>query len=996
VRTFLLGREPPGEKELPAGVTDVYEIDLETGQYLYFYVDQRGVDVFIDVFAPSHRRLFRADSPNGDRAPEHVHVLADRPGRYRLEVAAVKPGAQGRYLARVAALRPASLADRERCAAQQAAAEAKDLALSPDSFWEAAAKDEKALRLWQELGDLEPQVWALHALGELYVEHGRSGDALAVYLRCLTLSRALHDPHYEAAALNGLGRAYDQMGDFPRALTCYDGALAIWRSRGEKAAEATTSNNLGILYQNHSQFSQALNCFRQARDLARDAHRPRSEVNALNGMGWAYASLADWPRAREARVQALALVNRIADRPLKAITLRQLGDAYLAAGEPEQALLCFRRALALQRDPAAAYDRALILNSMGICFQQQGAYRDALEAFAEALATFERQSRPGAATDARINLGRTYVRLHQPEQALAQYGQALQQARLGHDPTLEAVARFGMATAERDRGNLILALAHGDAAVKIVESLRAEALRPDLQASYLAWHETYFDLLVDTLMARHRQQPGGGFDRRAFERSEQARARRLLDALTARRELRASRVEAGLALKARWDRLTAEIDAQDSARKRPGVTAADAAAAERELNDLLDQLNELEAEVRRGALGGGAAAAGATSRAVGQQPQKLLDSGTILLEYYLQEPRSFLWAISSEGRVQSFELPGRDALETRIRSLVGLLSGTDPLASAQPEAGREAAERQSRELSQLLLGQVAGNLDGKRLAIAANGALQYLPFAALPDPGGRDGPLVRWHEIVYVPSLAVLAELRERSAARPRPAGMLAIVADPVFGASDERLRRTPAWQPRPAAGELPRLAGSGAEADAILALVPGKPVLKKTGFEATPELVTSGALDAFRILHLATHGTSHTDRPELSAIVLSVFDRQGHPRDGYLRAKDLTRLDLSEDLVVLSACSTALGPEIDREGMFGLAQSFLIAGARQVLVSLWNVGDRSTAQLMQRFYRHLLADRPPLPAAEALRLAQTEMWLQPQWRAPDHWAGFILEGDWR
>src|SRR5205807_5609577 len=139
--------------------------------------DQRGIDVLVDVFAPIHRRVFRADSPNGDRAPENVHVLADHPGRYRLEVAAVKPGAQGRYLARIAALRPASLADRERCTAQQAAAEAKDLALSPDSFWEAAAKYEKALRLWQELGDLESQVWALDALGLLYFEHGRSGDA---------------------------------------------------------------------------------------------------------------------------------------------------------------------------------------------------------------------------------------------------------------------------------------------------------------------------------------------------------------------------------------------------------------------------------------------------------------------------------------------------------------------------------------------------------------------------------------------------------------------------------------------------------------------------------------------------------------------------------------------------------------------------------------------------------------------------------------------------
>jgi CHAT domain-containing protein/tetratricopeptide (TPR) repeat protein len=1003
-RTFSLREEPPREKELAAGARDAYEIDLDAGQYLHLVVEQRGLDVSIDVFAPGGRRLFQADSPNGDWQPEHVHLLAERPGRHRFLVAAVKPGSHGAYLARIEALRPASLADRDRAAAQLAAAEASELADGSGSFWEAAARYERALRLWQGLGDLQPQAWTLRFLGSLYLGNGRSGDALPVLLRFLAVSRALGDAHDEALALNELGRAYDQLGDFESARTSYEDALRIWRSRGERVPEAMTLLNLGRLYQGHGKSWQALNCFRGARELARAMHNlkaQKAEVNALNGMGWVYASAADWQRARETREQALALANRIADRKLKtelkAITLRQLGDAHLAAGEPERALFYLGRALELQNDPKAASDRALILNSMGLCWQQQGAYEQALDAFRKALAVFEQQSSLGAAADARINLGRTYVRLHRPEQALVQYGEALQQARRGGDRTLEAVARFGMATAERERENLILALTHCQAAIQIAEALRAEALRPDLQRSYLAWHESYYDLLVDTQMSRHRQQPAGGFDRVAFESSERARTRPLLDALVTRRVLQAHRAAAGPALAARWDRLTAEIAAQDQARKRLDGTTQDRQAAERELHELLDQLNELEAELRRGAPGlAGTAAAGGAEPALDPRLGKLLDPRTLLLEYYLQEPRSFLWVISSEGRMQSFELPGRGAIEARVRSLVGLLAGTDRRLWSEPEAGREAAERESRELGRILLGQAAASLDGKRLAIAASGALQYLPFAALPDPAGHEGPLGLGHEIVYVPSLAVLAKLRERSRARARPAGLLAIVADPVFGPSDPRLRGTPAWRAKPAPGELPRLDRSRAEGDAIRALAPGERVLEWTGFEATPELVTSGALAPYRTLHFATHGTSQADVPGMSAIALSAFDRQGHPRDGYLRAQDVAHLELSADLVVLSACSTALGPEIDREGMFGLAQSFLTAGARQVLVSLWNVGDVSTAELMQRFYRHLLVDRPPPPAGEALRLAQQEMWQQPRWRTPDHWAGFVLQGDWR
>jgi CHAT domain-containing protein/tetratricopeptide (TPR) repeat protein len=975
---------------------DVYEIDLDPDNYLHLDVEQRGVDVRIEVFAPRRRHLFIADSPSGSWGPEDVHLVADRAGRYRLAVSAVTRGAHGRYLARIEALRPASPADRDRAAAQLAAAQAKELSPGPGSFWEAAARYEKALRLWQGLGDLQPQAWALLPLGRLYFANGHSGDAVAVFLRLRTVCRALPAANDEAAALNGLGRAYDQLGQFESARTAYEGSLAIWRSRGAQVNVATTLLNLAILYQSHGDSRQALSCFRQARELAHQAGNLDREINALDGMGWAYASLADWQRARDMRLLALGLTNRPPVRlQLKIKTLRQLGDVQLAAGEPEQALFYLSQALKLEDDPAAALDRARILDSMGLCWQQQGADQKALDAFRKALVVFEQQ--PGAAAaamDARINLGRVLVRLHRPDQALEQYGLALEQAERTGDRPLAAVARFGMAAAERERGNHILALRHGEAALASVESLRAEALRPDLQRSYLAWHETYFDLLVDVLMALHRQQPGGGSDRLAFARSEQARSRQLFDALVFRRELRARGTAEGRTLRARRDSLAAELAAQDQARKRPGVEAANAAAAERQVSELLDQLNELEAEVRRGAQGPAGQAAPGAPPAVDEQLRNLLDPGTLLLEYHLQEPRSFLWVVSAEGRMQSFELPGRGEIEARVRSLVGLLSGGDPRLWTEAEGGRETVLRESRELGRILLGQAAANLGGKRLAIAASGALQYLPFAALPDPRESEAPLGLAHEIVYVPSLAVLAELRQRAAVRPRPPGLLAIVADPVFGASDPRLRGTPAWKPGPVAGELPRLVQTGAEAAAIRALAPGGPVIEKSGFDASPELVTSGALDSCRILHFATHGTSQASRPELSAIVLSSFDRQGHPRDGLLRARDVARLDLSADLVVLSACSTALGPEIDREGMSGLAQSFLEAGARQVLVSLWNVGDVSTAELMQRFYRHLLGDRRP--AGEALRLAQQEMWLQPRWRSPDHWAGFVLQGDWR
>ncbi|HKI04285.1 MAG TPA: CHAT domain-containing protein, partial [Thermoanaerobaculia bacterium] len=252
--------------------------------------------------------------------------------------------------------------------------------------------------------------------------------------------------------------------------------------------------------------------------------------------------------------------------------------------------------------------------------------------------------------------------------------------------------------------------------------------------------------------------------------------------------------------------------------------------------------------------------------------------------------------------------------------------------------------------------------------------------------------------IVSLPSVSVLAALRSEVASRQPARGFLAVVADPVVGPDDERLRalqpdrsvvatngRTPA---------MPRLPYAGREAEEILALAGSERVLAASGFDASRELVQSGRLSGYRILHFATHSLFDNLHPELSALALSSFDSAGRPVDGQLRAYEVSSLDLHADLVVLSACRTALGREVGGEGMVGLTQGFLHAGASRLIVSLWDVDDRSTSELMKRFYTGLLRDK--LPPAQALRQAQVSLWKETRWHAPYHWAGFVLHGEWQ
>jgi CHAT domain-containing protein len=303
--------------------------------------------------------------------------------------------------------------------------------------------------------------------------------------------------------------------------------------------------------------------------------------------------------------------------------------------------------------------------------------------------------------------------------------------------------------------------------------------------------------------------------------------------------------------------------------------------------------------------------------------------------------------------------------------------------------------------------------------------LHYIPFGALPSPNSLkegDGswqPLLVEHEIVNLPSASTIAVLRRELAGRKPAAKTLAALADPVFSKDDERIKpvaRSAATQPAQSASNplnesitrklvqiadgapddlrIKRLPYTRREAEAIMALAPAGAGMKAVDFQASRATVMSGQLSQYRYVHFATHGLADSERPELSTIVLSLFDEQGRPQEGYLRAHEVYNLELPAELVTLSACETGLGKLTRGEGLVSLTRGFMYAGAARVVVSLWSVNDRATAELMTKFYHRVLAGGEP-PAA-ALRAAQGEMWRDKRWEAPYYWAAFTLQGEWR
>jgi CHAT domain-containing protein len=372
----------------------------------------------------------------------------------------------------------------------------------------------------------------------------------------------------------------------------------------------------------------------------------------------------------------------------------------------------------------------------------------------------------------------------------------------------------------------------------------------------------------------------------------------------------------------------------------------------------------------------------------------LLDAGSVLVEYHLGPARSYVWVIDRRA-ITVRELPAADKIGDVARAYHTLLSADISALAAGDRAGRATRlQAAGKRLAAMVWKPIESRVADRRLLVVPDGVLQYVPFAALPGPTGE--PLIVHHEVVYLPSASVLESIRQHS--RPiRRNPTTAVFADPVFSKSDPRLttqRDTSApAQTRAADGALyGRLRFSREEAEAIDALAPG--AFTALDFVAAKQTLTTQDLRKYQILHFATHGSLNAERPELSGLVLSLFDASGKPTDGFLRLHEIYNLDLDADLVVLSACRTALGREVYGEGLIGLTRGFMYAGAPRVVSSVWNVDDRASAQLMARFYQAIFLKH--LAPASALRDAQLSLLRQARWTDPHYWAAFGLQGDWK
>lgn len=1074
----LLEQGKAVERELAGGKAHTYRIRLEAGQFLRAVVEQRGIDVVVKLFAPDGKQLLEVDSPNGTDGPEPVSLIAGVSGEYRLEVRSLEPSvAAGLYVANITELRVATETDRKLAAAEKAASDGEELRAQGtlEPLKNGIKKFEEAVALFRSLGQTLPgEASAVNSIGEIYFGFGERQKALEYFTQALALRRSLKDVGGEALALNNLGvvtqalgnmqkaleyftqalplhratgnrfeeaitlnnmgHLYDVLGEREKALDLYNQALPIRRAIGDRAGEAYTLNNMGIVYLALGESQKALGYFNQSLPLWRASGNRAGEATTINNLGYTYDGLGDKESAIKYYTQSLALRRAVGDRSGEAETLNNLGLLYDSLGEKQKALDYYNQAIPIFEAVGNPYGEATTLGNMGLIYTSTGEYQKALEYFNRSLPI--RRSigdRTGEAYTLN-NIGLLYFKKGEVEKAADFYGQALTLSRSVSDKPSESKMLFNLARLERDRSKLDAARARIEEAIAIIESIRTRITSQQLRATYFASVQDFYTLYIDILMRLHKQSPNAGHDAEALQASERARARILLEMLVESGADIRQGVEPALLERERVLQKQLNAAAEEQTKLLVSQhTQEQSEAAAKAIETLTADYQEVQAEIRTKS----------PRYAALTQPvpldlraiqSKLLDRNTMLLEYSLGEDASYLWAVTQDS-IKSYELPKRADIEASARNMYALITSTrkalrNPstvVNDLNPERINAELTEESTRLSEMLLSPVAANLRGKRLLIVADGALQYIPFGALPmSSKSTDAklPLIVEHEIVMLPSASTLDVLRREVAGRKAAPRAVAVFADPVFESDDVRLKmrikrasstaeanaaaasRSMTVEHRAtedaareigveeAGGRIPRLPGTRIEAEDILSLVPPGERKQALDFSASRAAATSDELAQYRIIHFATHGFLNSAHPELSGIVLSMYDERGTPQDGFLRSHEIFNLHLSSDLVVLSACQTGLGKEVRGEGLVGLTRGFMYAGATRVVVSLWNVSDEATAELMSNFYQGMLKEK--LSPAAALRSAQIRMLRQKRWQSPYYWSAFTLQGEWR
>lgn len=808
---------------------------------------------------------------------------------------------------------------------------------------ESAAHLHKALSAYEAAGDLRGE--ALVFLNLNHNEGISAEEQNANRERGLNLARQLGDKKLEGAFLHDWGDKLFMAGDFAGAVEKLALAAACFEEAGDRPALARLWTSMGRLHRAQGAPQEAIPYYEKGLLIQQEIGDQIGVIQSLNAMAISYGLSGHGQEEMRYYDRALALARETGSPRVIAFMTGNVGGAYQARGENKRAIELLEESLRL--DPASIYT----------------GYRY-------------------------ISLSAAYLGTKQYERALDSANEAIRLIRPGHNPEILFQALQGRAHVYQKLESFPQALADIEEAIQVAEQLRGHLVPADyLKQGYAARTQ---DLFTDAIAIHERQ----GEHKEAMVAAEQARARAFLDLLAARgKEAKCSQPVTS----------AAGSSPPSEAAQKAGSVALVTRGPRSLKSGILTEASVLPSPT----------SAPPPSMEEMVATAKRLES--TVLSYWVAPEATFVWVLRPDGNVRGERIA---VTAERLSKLIrATLAEEDIPAGRQPAQGQtnvaaapathapatmtlrgggqlvlgDGRKRAWRELYRLLIQPVRASLPvrGSRLTIVPQGALFRLSFAALKNPQGRY--LIEDYVLSYGPSLGVLRLTGDRRQRLGRRKPHYLIVADPQI--SSHLATET----------YLPPLPGARREALALARVLPAGETSVLLGTSATLQAVREQALGN-TVLHLATHAIVHDDQPLGSFLALS-GEGKSAADDGRLTVQDIYGIDLQADLVVLSACRTALG-KLSGDGMLGLTRAFFYGGSTSVVATLWDVADEPTSRLISSFYASLLKNSDK---SRALRSAQLR--LLRALRAgrvhvetaagpltlpedPAFWAGFVLQGE--
>ncbi len=1018
------------------------DLPLTAGRPVLVRVDQAQLDVTLELLDPSKRSVVKVNSPTRRAGPELLLAAIPTSGTRTLVIASSGKGtvpisvtepsaAEVRGLSlltssaavavaetkqREADLRSALVAFRQARAARHEAEALSRIAAT--DYWvkgdwvAAAVSAQGAMSAWEKLGD--DVMWSQSAViraaslietaQETQRTHGRSARASgSQFDEAEKLLSAAAD-HFrgaglrydEAHALNNQGHPSFYRGRNDDARALYVRAAALFRQLGDRVSEILPLQNIAVLDFDRGDYAHAVESYERLLARLPADHDPIDRVSLLNNLAVAYEVLGEADKALRAHMAALDIAEPSRFVQHRARTLHGLGNLYLRLGEIERGGAFLREALVMRRAMQPADRRGLHVSliAVGEWHRERGELAEALKLHVESM-----EHAVSVAQKARsyLVIGRVHMDSGSLEQALAalergleldlpdawpirarlksEYGET--KLRLG-DPIGYALITSAGAT-HRAHGNDELAaqdylklarfdltenrtaqaLSNVGAALALFERRRASAMNPDLRATYLADRAAAYELQAEIHMALAERASSAAERQRLHVSALAVVATRRAQALEDfERIAEPDALQLDQDLRARHHRLAALLDQQEPQMDKVEALRKEIAL----LNARLDLLHA------RGPTVGGAGAA--VSAASIDEYRASLPQDSVTLAYLVGDRRSWLWAITSE-KVDAYPLAGRSEIEEAARDLQELWSR--PLTRNDDREREEAASR-------TILGAAASAISERpSVEIIADGELRRVPFAALRidrESGGGTERLAESHSVSMLPSLL----FRAPAAAGIRSHKRMLLIGDALVTPRSERRFELGTGSFRP-------LPGARRELALISEIATTWQTNALTGAHATKEALLDSRLASYSVLHFATHARADVTSPQLSALMLSPSS-QGSG-NAFLSLREIVELPLNADMVVLSACESALGKQYRGQVSFGLSEAFLLGGARAVVGSLWRVSDAATQRYMSLFYDQYL-NRAMSPAVAAQR-ARRVMMNDPKYAHPFYWAAFVV-----